>query len=248
MPVYLSIMQSGTLLNLDFYFEKMGFLVLIVKLHIRPYLPDLLQLVKDNWNHTRLQERIIGLVESIAVALDGEFKAYLPNLLQSFLAVFDTDMTERHDASIRVLQAFVKFGANIEEYMHLVIPVLVKTFEKPDAPMNLRRAAINTIGTLAKKVNFADYASRIIHPFARILALPGPELRMPTMDALCSLVLQLGQDYVNFIPMIKKVQLPDVDRALVRVWIACLIIWPNKSLFIFRFSGSDPRKDKPCNI
>ncbi|KAG0345157.1 phosphatidylinositol kinase- protein kinase tor1 [Podila humilis] len=205
MPVYLSIMQSGTLLNLDFYFEKMGFLVLIVKLHIRPYLPDLLQLVKDNWNHTRLQERIIGLVESIAVALDGEFKAYLPNLLQSFLAVFDTDMTERHDASLRVLQAFVKFGSNIEEYMHLVIPVLVRTFEKAEAPMNLRRAAINTIGTLSRKVNFSDYASRIIHPFARILALPGPELRMSTMDSLCALVLQLGQDYVNFIPMIKKV-------------------------------------------
>ncbi|KAF9993671.1 phosphatidylinositol kinase- protein kinase tor1 [Entomortierella chlamydospora] len=205
MPVYLSIMQSGTLLNLDFYFEKMGFLVLIVKLHIRPYLPDLLQLVKDNWNHTQLQERIIGLVESIATALDGEFKAYLPNLLQSFLAVFDTDMTERHDASIRVLNAFVKFGSNIEEYMHLVIPVLVKTFEKPDAPIALRRTAITTVGTLARKVNFSDYASRIIHPFARILALPGPELKVPTMEALCSLVLQLGQDYVNFIPMIKKV-------------------------------------------
>ncbi|KAG0044728.1 phosphatidylinositol kinase- protein kinase tor1 [Gryganskiella cystojenkinii] len=205
MPVYLSTMQSGTLLNLDFYFEKMGFLVLIVKLHIRPYLPELLQLIKDNWNHTGLQVRIIGLVESIAVALDGEFKAYLPNLLQSFLAVFDTDMTEKHDASHRVLQAFVKFGSNIEEYMHLVIPVLVKTFEKPDAPMPLRRAAINTIGTLSRKVNFSDFASRIIHPFARILALPGPELRMATLDALCALVLQLGQDYVNFIPMIRKV-------------------------------------------
>ncbi|KAF9586443.1 phosphatidylinositol kinase- protein kinase tor1 [Lunasporangiospora selenospora] len=205
MPVYLSIMQSGTVMNLDFYFEKMGFLVVVVKLHIRPYLPDLLQLVKDNWGHTRLQERIIGLVESISVALDGEFKAYLPNLLQSFLAVFDSDVSERHDASHRVLQALVKFGSNIEEYMHLVIPVLVKTFEKPDAPMALRKAAIFTIGTISRKVNFSDYASRLIHPFARILALPGPELRMCTMDALCSLVLQLGQDYVNFIPMIKKV-------------------------------------------
>jgi FKBP12-rapamycin complex-associated protein len=174
----------------------------------------LLQLVKDNWNHTRLQERIIGLVESIALALDGEFKAYLPNLLQSFLAVFDTDMTERHDTSIRVLGAFVKFGSNIEEYMHLVIPVLVKTFEKPDAPMTLRKTAIHTIGTLARKVNFSDYASRIIHPFARILALPGPELRIPTMDALCSLVLQLGQDYVNFIPMIKKVRMSGTGTSL----------------------------------
>jgi len=107
MPVYLNIMQSGTLHNLDFYFEKIGFLVLIVKLHIRPYIPDLVKLIQDNWSHTRLQERIVGLIESIAISLDGEFKAYMPKLLRSMLEVSETDVSERHGASLRVLQALV---------------------------------------------------------------------------------------------------------------------------------------------
>ena len=207
MPVYLNIMQSGTLHNLDFYFEKMGFLVLVVKLHIRPYIPDLLKLIFDNWSHTGLQGRIIGLVESIAIALEGEFKVYLPKLLRSMLVVLDTDLSEKHRASLRVLQALVKLGSNIEEYLHLVVPVLVKTFERTDAPMNLRRAAISTVGALSKRIDFSDYASRIIHPLVRTLSAPGQELRNVTMDVLCLLVVQLGQDYLNFVPLVQKVML-----------------------------------------
>ncbi|KAF9190501.1 phosphatidylinositol kinase- protein kinase tor1 [Haplosporangium sp. Z 767] len=205
MPVYLTIMQSGTLHNLDFYFEKMGFLVLIVKLHIRPYIPDLLKLIQDNWSHTRLQERIIGLIESIAISLDGEFKIYLPKLLRSMLEVLDSDISERHGASLRVLQALVRLGANVEEYMHLIIPVLVKTLERTDAPMNLRRAAISTIGALSRRIDFSDYASRIVHPLARTLTHPGTELRTVTMDVLCLMVVQLDQDYLNFVPLVQKV-------------------------------------------
>ncbi|KAG0305001.1 phosphatidylinositol kinase- protein kinase tor1 [Dissophora globulifera] len=205
MPVYLAIMQSGTVLNLDFYFEKMGVLVQIVTLHVRPYIPELMKLIEDNWSRTRLQERIIGLVESIAISLDGEFKVYMPKLLQSMLAVLDSDMSEKHGASLRVLQAFVRLGSNVEEYMHLIIPILVKTFERTDAPMNLRRAAISTIGALSRRIDFSDYASRVIHPLARVLALPGLELRTVTMDVLCLLVVQLNQDYVGFVPLVKKV-------------------------------------------
>ncbi|KAG0095495.1 phosphatidylinositol kinase- protein kinase tor1 [Podila epicladia] len=205
MPVYLNIMQSGTLHNLDFYFEKMGVLVSIVKLHIRPYIPDLMHLIREHWGHTLLQERIIGLIESIAFSLDGEFKVYMPKLLRSMLAVLESDMSERHGASLRVLQALVRLGSNIEEYMHLIVPVLVKTFERTDAPTNLRRAAISTIGALSRRVNLSDYASRIILPLVRILSLPGTDIRPATMDVLSLMALQLGQDFTNFVPLISKV-------------------------------------------
>ncbi|KAG0356937.1 phosphatidylinositol kinase- protein kinase tor1 [Podila minutissima] len=205
MPVYLNIMQSGTLHNLDFYFEKMGVLVSIVKLHIRPYIPDLMHLIREHWGHTMLQERIIGLIESIAFSLDGEFKVYMPKLLRSMLAVLESDVSERHGASLRVLQALVRLGSNIEEYMHLIVPVLVKTFERTDASTNLRRAAISTVGALSRRVNLSDYASRIILPLVRILSLPGTEVRPVTMDVLSLMALQLGQDFTNFVPLISKV-------------------------------------------
>ncbi|KAF9899171.1 phosphatidylinositol kinase- protein kinase tor1, partial [Lobosporangium transversale] len=205
MPVYLAIMQSGTVLNLDFYFEKMGALVQIVGLHIRPFIPDLMRLIEDNWNHTRLQERIIILIESIAIALDGDFKSYMPKLLRSMLAVLDSDMTEKHGASLRALQAFVRLGSVVEEYMHLIVPALVKTFERQDAPMNLRRSAISTIGALSRRIDFSDYASRIIIPLSRVLSLPGTELRTVIMDVLCLLVVQLKENYVGFVPLINKI-------------------------------------------
>ncbi|KAF9582493.1 phosphatidylinositol kinase- protein kinase tor1, partial [Lunasporangiospora selenospora] len=202
MPVYLSIMQSGTLLNLDFYFEKMAFLVQIVKLHIRPYIPELMKLINDNWNHARLQERIIGLIESMIISLEGEFKTYMPKLFRSMLAVLDTDATESHGPSFRVLQALVKLGPSIEDYLHLIIPQLVKTLERTDIPMNLRRAAISTIGALSKRLDFSDYASRIILPLTRVLSVPGAELKTTTMDVLCLMALRLGNDYINFIPLV----------------------------------------------
>lgn len=213
MPVYVNIMQSGTLLNLDFYFENMSFLVAIVQQHIRPYIPELLQLVQDNWSHTRVQERIIGLIESIALCLDGEYKSYMPKFLRSMMAILEADLSSERqqqpqnqaNASFRVLQALVKLGTNIEEYMHMIIPLLVKTFERSEAPLNLRRAAISTIGALSRRVDLSDHASRIIHALSRILALPIPELRTATMDVLCLMVIQLGQNYLNFAPLVRKV-------------------------------------------
>ncbi|RUP43431.1 hypothetical protein BC936DRAFT_137191, partial [Jimgerdemannia flammicorona] len=205
-PGFLSIMRTCTMGMLEFYFQQLGILVSIVKQHIRNYLNDIFALIEDYWNPTsNIQITIIALIEAVAVALDGEFKIYLPKLLPHLLQIFDADQGEKRMATLKVLHAFITFGPNIEEYMHLVVPVVVKLFEKNDAPLSLRRQAIQTIGQLCKKVNVADHASRIIHPLARILVTMPFDIRMTAMDTLCALVFQLGADYAIFIPMINKV-------------------------------------------
>ncbi len=191
---------------LEFYFQQLGILVSIVKQHIRNYLSDIFALVDSFWNpSSTIQITIIDLVEQIAIALDGEFKNHLPVLLPIMLQIFDQDRSEKRSPTLKVLQALVVFGTNIEEYMHLVIPVVVKLFEKPDVPLQLRKSAVQTIGQMSKKVNFSDHASRIIHPLARVLAMPYMDLKIAAMDTLCALVFQLGSDYAIFIPMINKV-------------------------------------------
>jgi len=82
---------------------------------------------------------------------------------------------------------------------------VVKLFEKSDAPHALRKAAIQTIGQLCKRVNVADHASRIVHPLARVLDTGSYEIRLAAIETLCALVFQLGADYAIFIPMINKV-------------------------------------------
>jgi serine/threonine-protein kinase mTOR len=89
--------------------------------------------------------------------------------------------------------------------MHLIIPAIVRAFEKPENPVNFRVQCIATIGALCKQVNLSDQASRIIHPLARIIASPSPELRNCAMDTLCALAFQLGNDYAIFVPMVQKV-------------------------------------------
>ncbi|CAO3647953.1 unnamed protein product [Mucor fragilis] len=205
-PGFLSLMRTSSSNMLELYFHKLGDLVSIVKQHIRNYLKDIFDLIDDYWTPlSTIQITIISLIEAIAKALDGELKVYLPRLLPHMLQIFDSDDTDRRLPTIKVLHAFVVFGANIEEYMHLVIPAVVKFFEKPDAPVSVRRQAISTITALCKKVNMFDYASRIIHPLARVLPVLPLEARNVAMDLLCALVFQLGTDYTKFIPVINKV-------------------------------------------
>lgn len=122
--------------------------------------------------------------------------------------MFDAEHGDKREATqIKVFHALFAFGSNIEEYMHLIIPIIVKTIEKTDASTMLRSTAIKCIDGLSRKVNFSDHASRIIHPLVRVLSDPNspPELRPVVMETLCALLIQLGSDFAIFAPMINKV-------------------------------------------
>ena len=101
---------------------------------------------------------------------------------------------------IKIFDSFLTFGSNIEEYLHLVIPVIVKSAERPDATTPLRKKAIQTIAHLSLHVNFSDHASRIVHPLIRVLEGNNNELWQAVMDTLCALVVQLGSDFAIFVP------------------------------------------------
>jgi serine/threonine-protein kinase mTOR len=51
----------------------------------------------------------------------------------------------------------------------MVIPIIVQLVEAADTHVVVRAAAIRTLGCLCGRLDFSDYASRIIHPLARVL-------------------------------------------------------------------------------
>lgn len=171
-------------------------------------MPDVFSLITELWDNTTLQLPIVVLIEALGKALDAELKPFLPTILPLMLKVFDGgDSTEKKmETQIKVFDAFLTFGTNIEEYLHLVIPIIVKSYERPEGTTALRKRAIQIIDGLSKRINFSDHASRIIHPLVRVLDGPNNELRMAVMDTLCSLVLQLGSDFAIFVPTINKVR------------------------------------------
>ncbi|KAG5838755.1 hypothetical protein ANANG_G00226940 [Anguilla anguilla] len=132
-----------------------------------------------------------------------EFKLYLPQLIPHMLRVFMHDNSTGRSVTIKLLNAIQLFGANLDDYLHLLLPPIVKLFDAPDVPLQARKVSLETLDRLTESLDFTDYASRIIHPIVRTLD-GTPELRTTSMDTLSSLVFQLGKKYQIFIPMVNE--------------------------------------------
>jgi FKBP12-rapamycin complex-associated protein len=211
-PAFLGVIRMSQERSHETYLKQLANLITIVKQHIRNYLGQVFALIHEFWDQPSTPHTtIIQLVEAVARAVEGEFKAYLPKLLQQILRMFDGDLSSRHLSNsklstlLHILKAFTVFGSSIEDYLHLILPVIVRSFENPLAPEGLRKCALQTIAQLCKHVNFSDHASQIIHPLIRSLASCDGDLRNVAMETLCVLVLHLGPDYAIFIPMVNKV-------------------------------------------
>lgn len=205
-PGMINVMHTCQTSMLKFYFQQLSALILIVRQHIRPFLPEIFAIIKEFFtliHNPNIQIIIISLIESISRALEGEFKMHMPEVLTLLLNVLEEDETAKREPSLHVLRSLVVFGSNTEEYIHIMVPNIVKLFEV--GPIVLRKAAIETIGRLSKTVLLNDMASRIIHPILRVLQQGSDELKVTAMNTLSYLLLQLGTEFSVFIPVIKKV-------------------------------------------
>ncbi len=204
MPPFLAMMRTCPSGMLEFHFQQLSLIVSIVKQHIRNYLDGIISLIQDFWSsNLNLQATSLSLIESIAQALDGEFKVYLPTLLPQLIQIFENDISENRYRTQKLLNALVNFGPSLEDYLHLVIPPLVRLIENAEAPVHIRKQAIVVAGYLSRQVTFCDLASRVIHPLIRILHLP--EYRQESMDTLARIVFQMGPEFTLYIPTLAKV-------------------------------------------
>ena len=212
-PGFLGVMRSSPPPRLESYFNQLAVLVNIVRQHIRAFLPEIIDVIKEFWNVSRqIQSTILSLVEAISKSLEGEFRRYLAGLLPLMLGVVESDMDQRRESSIRILQTFLVFGSSGEEYMHMIVPAVVGIFENPTAPANARRAAIDTLGKLSRTVNVTDFASLMIHPLTKILSSPEKgvtnsserSLKSAALDCVCALIYHLGQDFVHYLPLVER--------------------------------------------
>ncbi|KDQ22311.1 hypothetical protein PLEOSDRAFT_1051426 [Pleurotus ostreatus PC15] len=205
-PALTFVAKNSTVRMQEFHLQQLAILVTIMKEHSRNYAMRLYRLVLQLWDNPSLHLPIVSLIEALGNALNSEFKPFLATIIPLVLKVFDDDLTEKRiPTQMKIFDAFITFGTNIEEYLQLVIPVIVRTFERTDASSSLRRKAIQTIESLSARVNFSDHVSRIIHPLVRVLDAGGNDIRQAALDTLCAFVYQLGPDFAIFVSTIRKV-------------------------------------------
>ena len=212
-PAFIAVIRNSSPRRLESYFNQLVILVSIVKQHIRAFLPDIIEIVREFWNvSAQVQSTILSLIEATSKSLEGEFKQYLAGLLPLMLGVIEKD-DARREGSVRILHTFLVFGASGEEYMHMIVPAIVSMFESPAASQHSRKAAIDTLSKLCRQVNVTDFSSLMIHPLAKVIgALPEKSLntgadktlKTAAIECVCSLIFQLGQDFMHYIPLITK--------------------------------------------
>jgi FKBP12-rapamycin complex-associated protein len=181
MPPFLGLLRAGESGMREFMLQQLGTLVSVVKSHIRPYLHDIIALIRESW-HSPLLVPIIKLVEEVSRVLADDFKQYLPELIPPLLNALASDRSEGRPAALRVLRALEALGINLDDYLYLVVPAVVRLAEQAEAPLNVRQAALATLARLCRRLNVADYAARIVHPLMRILTGPWPDLRREAME------------------------------------------------------------------
>ena len=69
----------------------------------------------------------------------------------------------------KLLDTLVVLGCTLEEYLHLLIPPLVRLFEKPGDNESFRRNVIQTVDRLADELDVSQFSSMIIHGLIRTI-------------------------------------------------------------------------------
>lgn len=206
-PAFVSVIRSTPVNRLEGYFNQLAILVSIVRQHIRAFLPEIIEVICEFWDSSyQVQSTILSLVEAVSKSLEGEFKKYLAGLIPLMLDTLDKDNTPRRQPSERVLHTFLVFGPSGEEYMHLIVPAIVKLFEKPQNPPGVRKSAIETLAKLSRQVNISDFSSLTIHSLATVVSGSDRTLRQSALDCICTWIFQIGQDFNSYIPLVNKVR------------------------------------------
>ncbi|KAH0733658.1 hypothetical protein KY289_004846 [Solanum tuberosum] len=196
----------------EFITWKLGTLVSIARQHIRKYLPELLSLISELWSSFSLPVAnrpvhiapILHLVEQLCLALNDEFRKYLPDILPCCIQVLtDAERFNDYTYVIPILHTLEVFGGTLDEHMHLLFPALIRLF-KVDASVEVRRGAIKTLTRLIPCVQVTGHISSLVHHLKLVLDGNKEELRKDAIDALCCLAHALGEDFTIFIPSIHK--------------------------------------------
>lgn len=191
----------------EFLFTQLAQLISVVKIHIRNYLEEIFDIIREYWTpNSPLQTTMIMLVEHIVVAIGTEFKVYLRKILPNILRVLKYDRSKDKFLTEKLLLTIQKFENNLDDVLLSVVPAITGLFDGRHIPASVSKLAMETIEYLSMYLYFKPYSAVIIQALAKVLD-NNPALRQTAMNTLCALIVQLGREYIDYIPSVERLLL-----------------------------------------
>ncbi|XP_014771975.1 serine/threonine-protein kinase mTOR isoform X1 [Octopus bimaculoides] len=201
---YVTVTRKAEVNVKEFMFQQLGFLVTFAKQHVRNFLGDIFQLIKENWTMKSQDQNIyLSLLEQLVHAVGSEVKPHLPQIVPQILRILMYDTSKQREYTLQLLEVLQLFGSSLDDCLHVLLPYIIKLFDSNDVPLNVRKMALETVDVFTEDLDMTDFASRLVHSFVRTIDST-PELIPTTMDTMCSMMLQLGQKFLLFVPMVNK--------------------------------------------
>ena len=218
LPRLLAVVRNTDDRNLVPYFRQMNIIIISIKSSIIDYVNDVVQLIRDYWDtHNDLQILLIQTIESLAAALDSEFRHYIHLLLPFVMKTFRIDVNtinqplythsnttqDRHLILSQMFLTLNKFGKTLKPHFNVVLPSILDIASTATYPQKLRSEALDTIEQLADKVFLSDYVSAILQILLRIIRKT-PQLQAKCLDIILIIAQQMGKHFLVFNSLVSK--------------------------------------------
>ncbi|KAJ2271237.1 phosphatidylinositol kinase- protein kinase tor1, partial [Coemansia sp. RSA 370] len=206
-PAILLAMDVAPAGGSEFYISALVRLVSIARQLVRPFLEPIFKLFSaESLGSERQQSTSIGLIEALAEALSGDFGPHIATVLPFLMAIIDRDSSELHQPTLRALPALQILSPSLEGYLFLVMPRLIGLLDIAITPIAVVEETLRCIASIVGAVNCGSFSSRIVLTLVRLLQCSPPlELQTAAIDVLCTMMEQLQDEFVLFMPTIKLV-------------------------------------------
>lgn len=181
LPPFINIIRTGEPRIKEFLLQQLGQIISVVRKHIRSYLEDIFKVLRELWttNNPTMQLTLFNVVDQIVLALGSEFRNNVPHLIPHILKVFNHDASPRKEVTLKLLSALQNFGMTLEDYIHLLIPPILRLFDTPIIPgtsqieikrdLEIKISAMRTIEIFCRDLQLVEFSSRIIHSLVKAI-------------------------------------------------------------------------------
>lgn len=158
----------------------------VLRLHLAEHVADLCEVVKSNWSPQLLAS--LKLLEACAVAFQSLLLPFIPAFTVLITSVLrnDSSQTGRLQRVQRVLDVLLALSPLHEPHFHLIAPVLASLISSESEAVEVKRAAVRSLGQLATRVDLTPHISRLLVAVARSLPRHA-ELRLEAISTIGAL-------------------------------------------------------------